>query len=104
MLIERLLPASQIIIEQSIDGGVTWEDAGISDTNKAKLFTGQRPSITIPRKDGKKNTDCMLRITITGMKYNVPPGTAETEKYNYWNSNYVSANERYFTAEDAWFG
>lgn len=96
------LPASQIIIEQSIDGGATWEDAGISDTNKAKLFTGQRPSITIPRKDGMKNTDCMLRITITGMKYNVPPGTAETAKYNYWNSNYVTAAERYFTAEDAW--
>jgi hypothetical protein len=96
------LPASQIIIEKSIDGGVTWEDAGISDTNKAKLFTGQRPSIAIPRKDGMKNTDCMLRITITGMKYNVPLGTAETAKYNYWNSNYVIATERYFTAEDAW--
>jgi len=96
------LPASQIIIEKSIDGGVTWEDAGISDTNKAKLFSGQRPSITIPLKDGMKNTDCMLRITITGMKYNVPPGTVETAKYNYWNSSYVIARERYFLAEDAW--
>jgi len=98
-----LLPASQIIIEKSIDGGVTWEDAGISDTYKAQLFTGQRPYITIPRKDGMKNTDCMLRITITAMKYNVPPGTAETAKYNYWNSNYVTATERYFSADDAWF-
>lgn len=96
------LPASQIIIEKSTDGGITWEDAGISDTNKARLFTGQRPTIAIPLKDGKKNTDCMLRITITGMKYNVPAGTPETKKYDYWNSNYVTATERYFSAEDAW--
>ena len=38
----------------------------------------------------------MLRVTITGMKYNVPDGTAETNKYNYWNSTYVKSGERYF--------
>lgn len=96
------LPASQIIIEKSTDAGATWVDAGISDTVKARLFTGQKPTILIPLKNGQKNTDCMLRITITGMKYNVPQGTAETEKYNYWNSSYVTATERYFAAEDAW--
>lgn len=96
------LPASQIIIEKSTDGGVTWEDAGVSDTVKQQLFTGQRPAIAIPLKDGVKNTDCMIRVTITGMRYNVPSGTPETEKYNYWNSNYVLSTERYFSAEEAW--
>ena len=96
------LPASQIIIEKSTDGGTTWEDAGVSDTNKVRLFTGHRPSIEIPLKNGKKSTDCMIRITITGMKYNVPSGTAETAKYNYWNSSYVIATERYFSPVDGW--
>jgi microcystin-dependent protein len=96
------LPASQIIIEESTDGGVTWRDAQVSDSTKTKLFTGQRPSIRIPLKNGVKSTDCMLRITITGMKYDVPAGTSETAKYNYWNSSYVKSTERYFRAQEGW--
>lgn len=96
------LPAEQIIIEFSTDAGVTWTDAGISDTTKRKLFTGQRPSLNIPLKNGVKSTDCMMRITVTGMKYNVPSGTTETDKYNYWNSTYVQSTERYFSAQEAW--
>lgn len=96
------LPATQIIIEKSTDAGVTWADAGVSDTTKRRLFTGQRPSIIIPLKNGVKSTDCMIRVTITGMRYNVPDGTAETAKYNYWNSSYVSSSERYFAAQDGW--
>ena len=64
------LPAEQIIIETSTDAGATWVDAGISDTDKRKLFTGQRPSsIRLPLKGGVKSTDCLMRITITGMRY-----------------------------------
>ena len=96
------LPPSQIIIESSTDAGVTWKDAGVSDTNKARLFTGQRPSISIPLKAGVKSTDCMIRITVTGMRYNVPVNTPEVDKYQYWNSAYVQSTERYFTAEDCW--
>jgi len=96
------LPASQIIIEKSIDAGVTWENANITDDTKARLFTGQRPSIPLPLKDGVKNTDCMIRITITGMRYNVPVGTPETEKYNFWSPTYVQSTERYFALNEGW--
>lgn len=90
------LPADQIIIEQTIDGGITWTDAGISDANKEYLFSEVRDSaIPIPKIDGKVNTKCGIRITITAMKYDVPDGTAETDKYKYWNSNYVKSVERY---------
>ena len=96
------LPADQIIIEKTTDGGVTWEDAGYSDGTKKGLFsTGG--SIYIPLKDGVKSTDCGLRVIITGMKYNVPSGISEKDKYNYWNSNYVNTTERYFNAREWWF-
>lgn len=98
------LPADQIIIEQSIDGGATWTDAGIKDDDKKRMFIQSRDkAIFIPLKNGVRSTDCMLRITITAMKYNVPEGTAETEKYNYWNSNYVLAQERYCSLDFGYF-
>ncbi len=93
------LPGDQIIVEQSTDGGATWVTAGMSDLDKRKLFVSKDNSgalAYIPLKNGSKSCDCMLRITITGMKYNVPDGTAETELYNYWNSSYIKSNERYF--------
>lgn len=37
------------------------------------------------------------------MKYNVPAGTSETEKYNFWNSNYINKTERYFNVRQWWF-
>lgn len=97
------LPADQIIVEQSTDIGATWTDAGMTDAQKIGLFSETRSSVaTIPLKNGVKSTDCMLRITITGMKYNVPVGTAETNKYNYWNPSYVTSGERYFSFTDMW--
>ena len=92
------LPSDQIIIEQSIDSGVTWTELeGLSDTLKLDFFSGQRPSINIPLKNGIRSCSCMIRITITGMKYNVPTGTPEISKYDYWNSNYILSTERYCT-------
>ena len=44
-----------------------------------------------------------MRIIITGMKYNVPSGTSEMDKYNYWNSDYVASTERYFNVREWWF-
>lgn len=96
------LPADQIIVEKSTDGGNTWEDAGYSDAIKRDIFINKQLSnysFGIPLKDGVQSCSCMLRVTITGMKYDVPAGTAETEKYNYWNSNYVKSTERYVTAD-----
>ena len=92
------LPADQIIIEKSTDGGTTWVSSGYNDTQKRQLFSGlENGNISIPvNSSGKKSCNCMLRVTITGMKYNVPSGTAETNKYNYWNSTYVKSGERYF--------
>lgn len=96
------LPADQIIIEQSVDGGVTWIDAGVSDSNKRRLFTGQRPSIALPLIGGVKHVNAMVRITITGMKYNQASATGETDRYNYWNSTYVQSTERYCTFDEGW--
>ena len=92
-----LLPADQIIIEKTTDGGVTWVDAEISDAEKEKMFIGSltNANVYIPLKDGVRSTLCGIRVTITAMKYDVPQGTIETEKYNYWNSNYVIKAERY---------
>lgn len=97
------LPADQIIIEKTVDGGTTWTDAEISDAVKTQLFSEVRPSITLPRINGKKSPLCGLRITITAMKYNVPSGTAETQKYNYWNSNYIKSTERYNQLKEMYF-
>lgn len=97
------LPSDQIIIEKTVDGGKTWTDAAVTDYNKRALFSENGGGFTLPQIDGKKNTLCGIRLTITGMKYNVPAGTAETEKYNYWNSKYVKETERYCTIGDMFF-
>lgn len=97
------LPADQIIIEKTIDGGKTWTDAEVSDDTKRRLFSGVVDgTVSLPRIDGKINSLCGIRITFTGMKYNVPTGTAETEKYNYWNSDYVKSTERYCNIDGIW--
>lgn len=98
------LPASQIIIEKTIDGGVTWEDAGYTDSQKISLFSeNNNYQINIPLLNGKKSTLCGLRVIITGMDYDVPSGTAETEKYAYWNKDHVISKERYFNVREWWF-
>ncbi len=97
------LPADQIIIEKTTDGGNTWVDAQISDDVKTGLFSQTRPGIYIPLLNGEKNILCGLRITITGMKYNVPEGTPETSKYEYWNSTYVNRQERYNQIKEMYF-
>ena len=97
------LPADQIIIEKTTDGGETWTDAGVSDVVKLGLFSQTRNSISIPLLNGEKNILCGLRVTFTAMKYNVPTGTPETEKYNYWNSNYVQSTERYNQLREMYF-
>lgn len=98
------LPADQIIVEKTIDGGKTWTDAGVSDTTKAYTFSGvQYDNIALPQISGKMNTLCGVRVTFTAMKYDVPSGTAETDKYKYWNKNYVKSTERYCTLDYFWF-
>lgn len=97
------LPASQIIIEQTTDGGETWFSGGYSDAEKTAMMSGINKDIRIPLLNGEKSTLCGTRITITGMRYDVPSGTAETEKYDYWNSTYVLSQERYFNVREWWF-
>lgn len=97
------LPADQIIIEKTTDGGVTWVDAGVSDANKIALFSETRPSINLPLLNGVRSLLCGLRITITAMKYNVPSGTSETNKYNYWSETYVKSTERYCQLKELYF-
>lgn len=97
------LPADQIIVEKTIDGGKTWTDAGVSDATKAYTFSGvQYGDIALPQISGKMNTLCGVRVTFTAMKYDVPSGTAETDKYKYWNKNYVKSTERYCNLDYFW--
>lgn len=97
------LPADQIIIEKTTDGGATWTDAGVADSTKTGLFSQTRSSVAIPLLNGNINIQCGIRITITAMKYNVPANTAETQKYNYWNSSYVLSAERYCQLKEMYF-
>lgn len=98
------LPADQIIIEKTTDGGATWTDAGCTDAQKQNLFSEKRQSyISIPQINGEMNINCGLRVTVTAMKYNVPADTSETQKYNYWNSNYVASVERYCQIKNMYF-
>lgn len=97
------LPSDQIIIEKTTDGGVTWEDAGISLADKVKLFSEARPTINLPRINNERSTLCGLRITFTAMKYDVPENTPETARYNYWNSDYVISRERYCSLRELYF-
>lgn len=97
------LPASQIIIEKTVDGGATWTDAGVSDAVKAGLFAETRASISIPLIDGKRNLNCGLRVTFTAMRYDVPSGTSELQKYNYWSSDHVLSTERYCSLQEMYF-
>lgn len=98
------LPADQIIVEKTIDGGKTWTDAGVSDAAKAYTFSGVNyGDIELPQISGKMNTLCGVRVTFTGMKYDVPSGTAETDKYKYWNKNYVKSTDRYCDLDYFWF-
>lgn len=97
------LPADQIIIEKTIDGGITWTDAGVSDAVKLGLFSETRPSVSLPQIDGVRSPLCGIRVTFTAMKYDVPANTPETEKYNYWNSAYIKSVERYNQLRDFYF-
>lgn len=97
------LPADQIIIEKTTDGGTTWVDAEVPDSVKLGLFSEVRNAVNIPLLNGVRNINCGIRITFTAMKYNVPEGTAETQKYNYWNSSYVRSAERYCQLKEFYF-
>lgn len=97
------LPADQIIIEKTTDGGTTWVDAGVADSTKTGLFSETRVGVNLPLLNGVKSLLCGIRITFTAMKYNVPSGTAETAKYNYWNSNYIASTERYNQLKEMYF-
>lgn len=89
-------PAYCVIVEKSTDGGTTWVDAEISDAYKENFFNGASgSSFALPMINSQKSCSCMLRITMTAMKYDVPAGTAETAKYTYWNPTYVLFSDRY---------
>ena len=97
------LPADQIIIEKTTDGGTTWVDAGVTDAVKRGLFAETRNAVFIPMINNARSPLCGIRITITAMKYDVPANTLETQKYNYWNSEYVVRTERYCQLKEMYF-
>ena len=70
------LPPDAITVEYSRDGGSTWIDYGLSDSDKIKIFSGLSPSIGpvighIGSGSENCTTDCKLRITITTQSNNI---------------------------------
>lgn len=100
------LPAENIIIEQTTDGGATWVDAGVSDYYKARLFAENDSAsygVNIPTLNNKRDKKCGVRITISANTYNVPDGTPETEKYNYWTSANFKSRQLYTKLHTLYF-
>lgn len=98
-------PAS-IICETSTDGGATWVSAGVSDAAKLQLFTHTDTSIGIPLDPttGKKSTKCMLRITLTGMKFkDTVRALPETQRFAQMTSANYAATNVYATVSDFYF-
>lgn len=60
------MPADDILVEYSIDGGVAWEDYGLTDAQKQSLVTTGLSTTIHPGKNStrQKTTD-MVRVTIT---------------------------------------
>ena len=70
------LPPDAITVEYSRNGGTTWIDYGLSDSDKIKMFSGLSPSIGpvighIGSGSENCTTDCKLRITITTQSNNI---------------------------------
>lgn len=60
------MPANDILVEYSTDGGVVWEDYGLTDAQKQSLVTTGLSTTIYPGKNStrQKTTD-MVRVTIT---------------------------------------
>ena len=98
-----LLPSKNIIVEYSTDGGETWT-AETNDYAKQVVFAGAEDAAwNFPKTDNKVTLDSRVRVTFTCMNYNVPEGTAESDKYTYWNKDHVVSTERYFQLTNMWF-
>lgn len=90
------LPASQITIEYSTDGGSTWQDYGATDTQKKNLFSETRGTNFYLGKNTTQKTATtshMLRVTIAH----------NSERYVQLNAVYVwlstSGNTMYMNME-----
>lgn len=57
-------PASDVTVERSSDGGVTWSDAGETDTKKINLFTNKDSEYIYITTDSEVTTNHQLRVTV----------------------------------------
>lgn len=94
------IPPEQVIMEQTVDGGVTWTSMGKTDVQKKMFMSCNGDSsgiLAIPKNGDTSSSLCGIRLTITAGKFNVPEGTAETDKFSYWTLDNYTDYERYFT-------
>lgn len=98
------LDENHIIIEYSNDAGATWKDYGATKYEKLGFLSGIDQ---VGFRLGGKNATCscsnMLRISITVSNFNVPEGTAETDKIKYWTKDNRTGANRYFSVNSLYF-
>lgn len=93
------LPANQIIILKTTDGGTTWVDAEVSDENKCKLFSTYDAPIELPQINNETTSNCGLCIIFTTGIFDVPNNTAETDKAGYWiKSNQINKERSFYVS------
>lgn len=92
------IPADNIVVEETTDGGETWTVQTCTDTRKENLFrpyNDHYSGVSIPLINGMQNSLCGIRINFTGAIFNVPDGTTDAERMSYWTADNFKTNERY---------
>jgi len=98
------LHPSSIICETSTNAGTTWSSAGLNDNNKLKLFSSTGASLTIPLKNGVRSTDCMARITLSGIEFaDAVKQLSETERFAQMTPENYLTNRVYATVKHLYF-
>ena len=98
------LHPSSIIVESSTDAGSTWQSMGLTNNQKLLLLSNRGSNIYIPLKNGVKSTDCMIRLTLSGIEFNdTVKALPESERFAQMTPTNWYINRVYATVSDLYF-